>query len=162
MTHIPADLRDKSDVVCPACLSGKCSGCYGKGCKCDDQYHKDMNHLTNKVKFKSGATGTKGHRYELIPKQGLACAADRFELGLEKHPQGCYNALTSQAPLEDIDWLIARAAHAVEHLYNIIHHLRHGDMQDAYGDAGAVSFAGLIIGEAITHDRLKREKENPL
>lgn len=118
---------------------------------------KEMS--TEKKEFKSGATSTKSARLDLLPMMGLICAADRFELGLERHPTGCYNALTNQKPLEDIDWLIERASHTIKHCYRIIYHIKHGKMEDAYGDAGAVSFGGLILGEAIA--RAKMQERTP-
>jgi|SRR5579864_9522791 len=102
-----------------------------------------------KVRFTSGATGTKHTRFELLPSRGLTCAADRFELGVEKHPDGCYNNLTVQMPLRDHEWLIARASHTIQHALNIILKIRDGRLIEAYGDAGAIAFGGLVLGEAV-------------
>lgn len=108
--------------------------------------------------FGSGATSTKQPRLSLIPHQGLVNAALRFELGLERHGEKAFNALSNQKPLSDIEWLIERCSHSIEHLYRLIDFLKEPDMDanaliEAQGDAGAVAWCGLVLGEALATSR---------
>jgi hypothetical protein len=108
--------------------------------------------LEEKRDFKSGATSTKQVRLSLIPHSGLVNAAKRFEVGLETHKEKAYNALsTNTAALADVDWLIERCSHAIEHLYCIIDQLKHRNLkvETLLPDAGAVAWCGLVLGEAF-------------
>ena len=108
-----------------------------------------------KLKFKTGATSTKQPRLSLIPHKGLVNAAQRFELGIIKHPQGVYNALTSQEPLGDTEWLIERVSHCIEHCYCLIDTLRTEWISSkSEGDAGAIAWCGLVLGEAVNKNRV--------
>jgi len=111
--------------------------------------HQPMEYdPTEKREFKSGVVSTKQPRLSLIPHRGLVNAARRFELGIEKHGEAAWNNLSpNQDALTDTKWLIERASHAIEHLYNIIDSLKTGNTIDS-GDAGAVAWAGLVLGEA--------------
>jgi hypothetical protein len=105
-----------------------------------------------KRQFKSGTTSTKQVRLSLIPHRGLLNAAKRFELGLERHGEQAWNNLShNQDALIDEEWLIERCSHAIEHLYNLIDFLshKHKDVDIAKGDAGAVAWCGLVLGEAL-------------
>lgn len=103
--------------------------------------------------FKSGTTSTKQPRLSLIPHQGLVNAAKRFELGLELHGNKAWNALsTNREALKDEEWLVERCSHVIEHCYRLIEFLTHrrDSIQDALGDAGAVAWGGLVLGEALS------------
>jgi hypothetical protein len=106
--------------------------------------------------FKSGLTSTKQPRLSLIPHAGLVNAAERFELGLEKHAETAYNKLSNNtaAALEDRDWLIERVSHAIEHCYRMIDILIDPNkvISDLKDDAGAVAWCGLVLGEAAKQD----------
>lgn len=112
--------------------------------------------LEEKRVFKSGVVSTKQIRLSLIPHRGLVNAAARFELGLEQYGEKAWNNLSpNQEALYDKEWLIERCSHAIEHAYSLIDHLKQGDfiLNDAAGDAGALAWAGLVLGEAI--ERMK-------
>jgi len=106
--------------------------------------------------FTSGVTSTKQPRLSLIPHAGLVNAAKRFELGLERHGEKAWNNLsTNQVALTDREWLIERCSHGIEHLYKLIDFLKQNpgyeitQLSEACGDAGAVAWAGLVLGEAL-------------
>lgn len=126
----------------------------------DTHIPADLRELAkeDKKSFISGATSSRKSRYDLIPRHGLKCAADRFELGLERHPVGCYNALTNQKSLDDKEWLLERLLHVIDHAYKAIEKVNTDHTQEAYGDAGAIAFGGLVLGEAI-HYQSKEAKD---
>lgn len=102
--------------------------------------------------FKSGAVSTKQVRLSLVYFRGLRNAAKRFEEGIEVHGDNALNALAkNQEPLKDEDFLIERCSHAITHLYSLIDFLTHRstDIEAAKGDAGAVAWCGLVLGEAL-------------
>lgn len=104
--------------------------------------------------FKSGTTSTKKPRFDLIPHAGLIHAANRFELGLSKHGDKAWNALSpNQDALYDIEWLIARASHGIDHCYNMIRRLSTANFEGD-DDAGAIAWCGLVLSAAW--DRLKK------
>ena len=103
--------------------------------------------------FSSGVVSTKQVRLSLIPHHGLVNAAKRFEEGIEIHGEKAWNNLSNnQAALMDVDWLIERCSHAIEHCYSMIDKLKatkySGETPDIAGDAGAVAWCGLVLGEA--------------
>lgn len=102
--------------------------------------------------FKSGVTSTKQPRLSLIPHAGLVNAAIRFELGIERHGEKAWNNLSpNQEALKDKDWLIERLSHSIEHAYSLIDKLKNParNLDEALGDAGAIAWCGLVVGEAI-------------
>jgi hypothetical protein len=118
-----------------------------------------------KLQFKSGVTSTKQPRLSLIPHAGLVNAAKRFELGLEKHGEKAWNSLpNNQTALLDRDWLIERCSHAIEHCYRLIDYL-HKDfgilesLDVAEGDAGAIAWCGLVLGEALNERKKAAEMQ---
>ncbi len=117
-----------------------------------------------KLEFKSGVTSTKQTRLSLIPHRGLLNAAQRFELGLERHGAKAWNNLSpNQEGLKDEEWLIERCSHAIEHLYGLIDFLTHkkSNLEDAQGDAGAVAWCGLVLGEALVTKQPTQSKPEP-
>lgn len=109
--------------------------------------------MEQKREFKSGATSTKQPRLSLIPHGGLVNAAIRFELGLERHGEKAWNNLSAnQSALQDKDFLIERLSHCIEHSYSLIDKLKNLDQSvtAALGDAGAIAWCGLVLGEALT------------
>lgn len=109
-----------------------------------------------KRSFKSGTVSTKQPRLSLIPHKGLVNAAKRFELGLERHGDKAWNSLTANlAPMSDREFLLERCSHAIEHLYCLIEIIKQKnisavEVEKALGDAGAVAWCGLVLGEALT------------
>lgn len=102
--------------------------------------------------FKSGTTSTTKPRFELLPYEGLKRAAIRYELGLQKHGDRAWNALSpNQVALTDKEWLIERCSHGIQHLYNLIEKLN-GRVELTAGedDAGAVAWCGLTLSAAVT------------
>ncbi len=142
----------------PAAQAGYCEMCFYLAGKQTEE----------KRDFISGVTSTKQPRLSLIPHAGLVNAAERFELGLQKHGDKAWNNLSkNQAALHDREWLIERCSHAIEHCYRLIDFLKlipanmnvdsfGGEL--AKGDAGAIAWAGLVLGEALCG----RQKENNL
>ena len=111
-----------------------------------------MQNDSGKVSFKSGVTSTKQPRLSLIPHKGLVNAAKRFELGIVEHKEKAWNNLSkNQAALADKEWLIERCSHAIEHCYSLIDFLsdKNANFEDAKGDAGAIAWCGLVLGEAL-------------
>lgn len=114
--------------------------------------------MSEKREFQSGVTSTKQVRLSLVPHLGLLNAAVRFELGLLKHKEKSWNNLSpNQEALQDIGWLIERASHSIEHAYKIIDQLKYiGDIRNTapsiQGDAGAIAWAGLVLGEAFVRN----------
>lgn len=109
--------------------------------------------MEEKRDFTSGVTSTKQIRLSLIPHQGLLNAAVRFELGIERHGEKAWNNLSqNQEALKDKNWLIERLSHSIEHAYNLIDSLKDSrcNLQDALGDAGAIAWCGLVLGEALS------------
>ena len=110
-----------------------------------------------KVIFKSGAASTKIPRLDLVPREALIRLADRFELGLAKYGERAWNAASSQACLEDKEWLIARAAHVIDHALKLIGKLRGQLPEDGDDDAAAIAWGGVCLCEA----RAKRTDPKP-
>lgn len=98
----------------------------------------------------------------MIPIEGLIRAANRFELGIEKHGQRAWNSLSENRiePLRDKEWLVERCSHGIGHLYNLIERIMTGNY-DGDDDAGAVAWCGLVLSAAMTvlenDDKLKKE-----
>ncbi len=134
----------------------------------DFMMQNQIRQMEEKRDFASGVTSTKQPRLSLIPHAGLVNVAERFELGLQKHGEKAWNNLSkNQAALQDRAWLIERCSHAIEHCYRLIGFLRDNPefqeidsykMELAKGDAGAVAWAGLVLGEALCG----RQKETNL
>ena len=118
--------------------------------------------MEEKRDFASGTTSTKQIRLSLVPHAGLVNAAKRFELGIEKHGAKAWNNLSeNQTALQDTDWLIERCSHGIEHLYQLIDFLtgKGGiSLEEAKGDAGAVAWCGLVLGQALC---VRKQKKNP-
>ena len=103
-----------------------------------------------KVSLAGGTfTSSKIPRFELIPRQPLIRLAARMELGLERHGEKSWNALTPDHPaLSNKEAIIARAAHAIDHASKLIAILT-GQMDDDGDDhASAVMWAGTFLCES--------------
>jgi hypothetical protein len=102
----------------------------------------------NEVKFASGGTGSKEPRLELIPYEALIRMAKRFELGIERRPDGsAWNALSENFHrcLTDKPFILARAAHTAQHAMKLKAILA-GEMEDDGDDhAGAVLWGGAFL-----------------
>lgn len=98
------------------------------------------------VWFKSGATSSRIPRYDLIPRAALKRVADRFELGLVRHGEHSWNArAANQECLQDKEFLIARAAHAIDHALKLIAKLEGLSPEDGDDDAAAIAWAGICL-----------------
>lgn len=107
--------------------------------------------------FTSGAASSKIPRYDLIPHNALKRLAKRFELGLERHKERSWNGRSSQEALLDKEWIIARAAHAIDHAFKLLTKLHKGlPLED--DDAAAIAWAGICLCEA-TQEQLDFEAE---
>lgn len=121
------------------------------------QQEKRQEGREEKQTFASGTTSIKGHRLDMLPINGLCCAADRFEYGDIKHKETSYQT-KGTAALDDKEWLINRMSHVIQHAYDAIKLIRTGAIVEAYAEAGAISFGGLVLGEAVVHWREKLTK----
>jgi hypothetical protein len=107
--------------------------------------------------FSSGAASSKIPRYDLIPHNALKRLVERFELGLERHKERSWNGRSSQEYLLDKEWVIARAAHAIDHAFKLLTKLhRKEPLED--DDAAAIAWAGICLCEA-TQEQLDYESE---
>ncbi len=108
--------------------------------------------MKDKVDFGS-ATGSKISRYELIPKVALECLSGRFEVGLERHKEKAWNALSeNRHSALTKEWVMARMAHAVEHAMDAIQKINSGQFFEpgfSEDDAGAIMFAGAVLAAYI-------------
>lgn len=103
---------------------------------------------TEKVRFPSGATSSKVPRLELIPFAALCRLAARFELGIERHGDDAWNALSKQECLRDREFAIARAGHVMHHAARLIAKLTGRIPDDGDDDAAAVMWGGAFLCEA--------------
>lgn len=98
-----------------------------------------------KVLFQSGAASSKIPRWDLIPPAALRRLAKRFELGLEKHGDRSWNARSKQDALQDREWVIARASHAIDHALKFLEKYASGKPDDGDDDASAIAWAGICL-----------------
>lgn len=100
--------------------------------------------------FAGGAvSSSKIPRLDLIPYRSIVRLAARFELGLERHGEKAWNALSSnQQVLTDRDFVIARAAHAANHALLLIGKLTGCIPDDGDDDAAAIMWSGACLCEA--------------
>jgi hypothetical protein len=113
------------------------------------------------VVFKSGAASSKIPRLDLIPRKALLRVAGRFELGLERHGERSWNAASSQACLEDREFLIYRAAHVIDHALKLIAKLRGQLPDDGDDDAAAIAWGGICLCEATEQTGVAPALEQP-
>ena len=119
----------------------------------------DYSEAKEKLTFDSGASSSKIPRFDLIPRSALIRLARRFELGLERHKDGCWNARSSQKALLDKEWVIARAAHVVDHALKLIDKLEGRLPEDGDDDAAAIAWGGICLSEATEKDKIIKDKE---
>lgn len=108
------------------------------------------------VKFASGATSTKIPRYDLIPREALVRISARFELGKINHRENAWNARQNPQALDDNEFLIARAAHAIDHAYKFIEKLEGIRPDDGDDDASAIAWAGVCLCAATARKKAKK------
>lgn len=108
--------------------------------------------------FASGASSSYLPRLGLVWFEAIRRIALRSEFSIRiRGPEKSTNALSSQAPLVDVPWLIARTEHAIEHAYAIIQKLHHGEELDAgVDDPGALAWAGAMLCQATVE--LKKQR----
>lgn len=114
------------------------------------------------ILFKSGAVSSRIPRYDLIPRAALKRVADRFELGLVKHKERSWNArAANQECLHDKEFLIARAAHAIDHAFKLIAKLEGLTPEDGDDDAAAIAWAGFCLCEGTEAQLLRPQGGQP-
>jgi hypothetical protein len=92
------------------------------------------------------AVSSKIPRLELIPKEALISLAGRFELGIERHPEKHWNALsTNRYSALTREFLLARMAHVVHHAYDAIYKIKNDSTYSEEDDAGAILFGGAAL-----------------
>ncbi len=97
-------------------------------------------------------------KFGLIPYNALVALANRFQLGLEKHKDKSWNALSKNQPgLSDEDWVIARAEHVIHHAYQFILKYKGLIPDDNDDDAAGVMWGGACLSEAM---RVKKSLKN--
>lgn len=120
---------------------------------------QDERDRTEKVIFKSGASGSKVPRLDYLPHHALHRIAKRFEIGVEIHGERAWGPDRNDHFLTDRDWAIARAVHVIEHGYSLIHKLRTGKpLMTGDDDAAAIGWGGMCLCEATR--ALDAEAEN--
>lgn len=113
------------------------------------------------ILFKSGAASSKIPRYDLIPRIALTKLSDRFEKGVEKHKERAWNARSqNQECLTDLEFVVARAAHAIDHASKLIEKLTGVLPDDGDDDAGAIIWAGACLCAAVEALKAKRDATN--
>jgi len=92
------------------------------------------------------ATSSKIPNFKLIPRRALLALIKRFELGVERHGDKAWNALSkNQEALEDKEFLLERAQHAMDHASKLIA-IATGQMEDDGDDhAAAIMWAGACL-----------------
>lgn len=105
-------------------------------------------HQTEKIQEFNGIPTSKKPRFALIPPKALEAMADRFALGEEKYKGKAWNAMNSQACLEERDWIIARAEHVIHHAYQFIGKYTGQIQDDGDDDAAAIMWGGACLSEA--------------
>lgn len=98
-----------------------------------------------KVVFQSGASSSKIPRFDMIPRSALVRLAKRFELGNEKHGPRSWNALQNNQALQDKDWIIARAAHVIDHALKFMAKYTGQMPDDGDDDASAIMWGGTCL-----------------
>ena len=107
-----------------------------------------MTDTQETVSFTGGAVSSRIPRYDLIPRGALKRVADRFELGSQKHGERAWNArAANQQCLAGKEFLIARAAHAIDHALKLIAKLQGLSPADGDDDAAAIAWAGICLCE---------------
>ena len=82
----------------------------------------------------------------------------RMELGLERHKEKSWNALTPNHPaLSDKDAIVARAAHAIDHASKLIAILTGQIPDDGDDHASAVMWAGTFLCESKEWEMRRKE-----
>lgn len=106
------------------------------------------DHTTEPMKDFGMTNSSVKPRFALIPSHALEALAARFELGEEKHKGKTWNALADQKALENRDWILSRAEHAIYHIYRYIGKMEGLIIDDGDDDAAAIMWAGTVLSEA--------------
>lgn len=112
--------------------------------------------MEKKLKFASGATSTVVPRFELIPRHFMVRLSARFEKGIERHGDAAWNARSSQDPLDDKAFLMARLGHVIDHATKLMDKLDGRMKDDGEDDAGAIGWAAALLCEATNPARKKK------
>src|SRR6185437_1563119 len=125
------------------------------GCKVNGEHFFRLHNLCvepNKeqefVTFSSGASSSKIPHFEDIPYRALVRVAERFELGKLNHKEKAWNARQNHQSLLDKEWVIARAAHVINHAFKYISKLEGLMPDDGDDDASAITWGGICLSEA--------------
>ena len=113
------------------------------------------------ITFKSGAKSSREPRFELIPYEGSVRIARRFELGIERKGEASWNALSSQTPLTDMEFIMSRLGHVVNHAKKL-QAIINGEIPDDGDDhAAAIGWSGYFlcsVTRALTEKAITRAK----
>jgi hypothetical protein len=111
-------------------------------------FPQTRDHTTEPLKDFGMTNSSVKPRFALIPSHALEALAARFELGEEKHKGKSWNALADQKSLENRDWILSRAEHAIYHIYKYISKMEGLIPDDGDDDAAAIMWAGTVLSEA--------------
>ncbi len=112
--------------------------------------------MEEKVRFLTGVTATKGPRLDLIPYAALVSLADRFELGLERHKDGVWNARDDKEFPADLEWVMSRLSHIIDHAYKAMGKITGTIPEDGEDDAGAIMWGGAFL--ACYKEHMRKEE----
>jgi len=99
------------------------------------------------VKFSGGKGSSSAQpRFELVPTEALVRLVERFELGIERRPDGsAWNALSgNQEVLVDRDFILNRIGHLIGHALRLRDKVSTGKPLGD-DDAGAIIWAGAFL-----------------
>lgn len=103
--------------------------------------------IEKRIQFKHTSSTSKP-KFELIPYNALVSMANRFELGQKKYEEQAWNALSSQAALEDKEWIKSRLSHVIHHAYMFLMKMEGIIEDDGDDDAGGILWGGACLSEA--------------
>lgn len=146
------------------------SGCAKCGLPSNHSIHD--NFVIPQIEVFTSASSSKKPRFDLIPYPCLVALANVFELGLERHKELAWNALSPnvKTALDDDAWVRSRISHIISHAYSYLRE-REGliDLEEydknKEDDGAAIMFGGCVLVEALRRreevikDKLAREKE---
>ncbi len=107
--------------------------------------------MDEKVRYATGVTASKGPRLDLIPYAALVALAGRFELGLERHEDGAWNARDDKEFPADLEWVMARLSHIISHAYKAMGKITGKLPNDGEDDAGAIMWGGAFLACYYEH-----------
>lgn len=120
----------------------------------------EIDRREHERRFKGGGASSKIPRYDLIPLSALSRISNRFEVGLITHKEKSWNARAeNQLPLEDKEWLIERACHAIDHALKYIAKATGQIPDDGDDDVAAIAWAGICLTAASEREKEKAKEK---